>query len=255
MTLRGSWAGGFLLVAAIAIWSTVLAGNVQAAVAPLDDPVDTAVDAGLELVPLAARWWQWAMALPIEPVHDPDGRMCLLGRQTDVWFLAGTDGSRDDIFRECEVPARLPLLVPLAIRYAARPMTRSGASVDCSHLLQQVAMPPEGLQEVRVELDGVVLEAGRTQRAQGHCFDPYPALPHVKDRPAPLAASDGYWLLLDPLPAGEHVLEVHAHYRHPEKPAVETVQHYRYRLHVSWGQHFVRSRERPERHVGASPAG
>ena len=39
---------------------------------------------------LTARWWQWAMAAPVEPYLDPDGRLCAMNQDGPVWFLAGT---------------------------------------------------------------------------------------------------------------------------------------------------------------------
>ncbi|KAF1686246.1 hypothetical protein B1992_08415 [Pseudoxanthomonas broegbernensis] len=204
-------------------------------------PADQDDDA-LDPATLTVAWWQWAMALPIEPMLDVDGSMCELGDFGPVWFLAGTDGIRDDITRTCQIPLGARLLVPVATRYIARTFApRKGDPVPgCEHLQDQAAMPPEGLLQATVTLDGVDVGpvAERRIRSPG-CFDPYPWLPAPEDKPPPLAASDGYWFLLEPLPPGEHVLEVNAHYRREGQSGFEIVQRYRYVLRAGMGARYV----------------
>ena len=199
----------------------------------------------VDLQALVARWWQWAMALPVEPYLDPDGSFCPLGHQGDVWFLAGTDGTRDDIVRSCHVPVGVPMLLPVVNRYVARPFApRHGEAVqECEQLERLASMPPEGLLHAKVVLDGVDLGAvaGHRLRSAG-CFNPYPWLPEPEDKPSPLAASDGYWFLLEPLAPGRHVLEVDAHYRHGD---FELVQRFRYVLHAGGSGTLVMHRARP----------
>lgn len=206
---------------------------------------DIAADATLpdateaNLGELTARWWQWAMALPVEPYLDSDGSMCPLGHMGDVWFLAGTDGIRDDIVRTCDVPLGVSLLLPVVNRYTARPFApRHGDTVpECEQLQAQSAMPPDGLVHAKVTLDGVELGPVAAHRVpSAGCFNPYPWLPEPEGKPAPLAASDGYWLLLDPLPPGRHVLDVDAHYRHD---GFEIVQRFRYVLRAGGGGNLV----------------
>lgn len=213
-----------------------------AAASPADperDPVFPDVNEA-NLGELTVRWWQWAMALPVEPYLDPDGSLCPLGHMGHVWFLAGTDGVRDDIVRTCEVPLGVPLLLPVVNRYAARPFAapRLGDTVpECEQLQAQAAMPPDGLVRAKVTLDGVELGPVTAHRVpSAGCFNPYPWLPEPEGKPAPLAASDGYWLLLDPLPPGRHVLDVDAHYR---REGFEIVQRFRYVLQAGGGGHLV----------------
>jgi hypothetical protein len=57
--------------------------------------------------------------------------------------------------------------------------------------------------------------------ASGACFAAF------SDRPA--GATDGYWLMLAPLPAGEHVLAISAAYRDGGK---QMLQNFQYKLVV-----------------------
>ena len=192
--------------------------------------------------PLTVAWWQWAMALPIEPALDQTGALCALGDHGEVWFLAGTDGTRDDITRTCTVPLGVRLLVPVATRYVRRPFApgKRDPVPDCAQLRDKAAMPPEGLLRARVTLDGAEVVTGSAHRVPSPgCFDPYPWLPAPDDKPPPLAASDGYWHLLEPLPPGEHVLEVDAHYRREGQGGFEIVQRYKYVLRVGGGASYV----------------
>jgi hypothetical protein len=77
-------------------------------------PLDTRVE-GEGYPELTARWWQWAMAAPIEPYFDPDGRFCAMHQDGPVWFLAGTSGG-DPVHRRCVVPSGKYLLLPVINR-------------------------------------------------------------------------------------------------------------------------------------------
>lgn len=189
---------------------------------------------------LTVTWWQWAMSLPVEPWQVNHESMCVLGGQEEAWFLAGTDGI-GDITRTCNVRLGVPLLAPVATRYIVRPFApgKDEPVPDCPQLQARAAMPPQGLLRATVTLDGVDLGAIAQYRVQSDCFDPYPSLPPPEGKPAPLAAADGYWLLLEPLTPGEHVLEVDAHYRREGKGGFEIVQRYRYVLQVGVTPRYV----------------
>jgi hypothetical protein len=63
-------------------------------------------------IQLAARWWQWAMSIPIakNPVCDETGACAAEGQPDDVWFLAGTFGGK--VSRSCSVPYGRPIFFP-----------------------------------------------------------------------------------------------------------------------------------------------
>lgn len=73
----------------------------------------------------SVAWWQWARSFEREssPVADRTGALCSARQSGDVWFLAGTYGTRRTI-RACKVPAGKHLFFPL-INYVVYP--RPGA--------------------------------------------------------------------------------------------------------------------------------
>ena len=166
---------------------------------------------------LIAAWWQWAHALPLAPYLDPDGRLCELGQSGSVWFLAGTDGSFD-AKRECDVPAGKHLFVPIIniaqnLAISRHPMDPAGERASCEQLESGLHLKDEQLVDVTVLVDGVRVDDIRGHHvASDGCFPLYPDV--VDDRrPVPMAASDGYWLLIKPLAAGRHTLTVDVHYQ------------------------------------------
>lgn len=165
--------------------------------------VEDAVD-GVSLGEWTARWWQWSMAQWFPPYLDPDGRLCELGQKGPVWFLAGTDGSFNAM-RSCTVPLEAHLLVPLInmVQYQPRGRTRS-----CEELQKDVAVNNDHLASAVVLLDGQPLGDLRAHRVRSEgCFRLDP-----DDPSSPLAAADGYWLMLRPLSPGRHTLVVGANY-------------------------------------------
>lgn len=189
------------------------------------DAVEHVAVDGAGLGEWTARWWQWAFAQPITPYLDRDGSACAQGQDGPVWFLAGTNG-RFTAKRTCAIPLDKHVLVPVInmIHYARadEPDTpcadlQAGAAVNNDHLASAVVM-----------LDGVVVEgiAQRRVRSNG-CFRI-----EAGDAQSPLAASDGYWIMLKPLPRGRHTLSIGANYANPGEPYGGMHQNFEYVLDV-----------------------
>ena len=159
-----------------------------------------------------ADWWRWALAQPIEPYLDPDGRFCDMGQAGPVWFLAGTDGNFKPK-RVCTVPEGKHLLVPVInMVYFQR---RDRQASTCTELQAAVAVNNDHLVSAAVLLDDKPVGDIRAYRIRSDgCFRLDPA-----DPASPLAAADGYWLMIKPLPSGRHTLRVGANYGSPGKAA------------------------------------
>lgn len=197
---------------AMAAAATVDAAVQQAATAPTPAayvlPADARVE-GESVAALTARWWQWANAMAFPPYRDPDGRLCELGQSGPVWFLAGTDGSFEPQ-RRCTVPEGRHLLVPIINMYrsGARDVGDADDAALCARLQASVAVNNDRLGSAVVLLDGEPLaQASRMRVRSDGCFPADPADPEGH-----IAAADGYWLLLAPLPRGRHRLVVGANY-------------------------------------------
>lgn len=164
---------------------------------------DNASVAGLSQSELTNRWWQWAGSFeyPDSPVSDTTGERCAAGQEGQVWFLAGTYGSRP-ASRTCKVPADKYLFFPL-INYIVMPgMCRQcGCDAVVAHA-REITNDAMGL---FTELDGRALGSLNEHRVPSNgCFNAAARIPtSPKMEPA---ASDGYWLLIPPLPKGKHTL-------------------------------------------------
>ena len=186
---------------------------------------DSAVD-GVSLGDWTARWWRWARGAAIAPYLDPDGRLCDMGQSGPVWFLAGTDGTFEPT-RRCVVPEGRFLLLPV-INMVTWQQSDPGKRAGCAALQASSAVNNDRLVSAVVMLDGKPLGDMRLHRVRSDgcfAFDP-------GDPSSPLAAADGYWLMLKPLSRGHHTLRVGANYGAPDQAYGNMVQNFEYELDV-----------------------
>lgn len=227
-------------VKALAVVVALLASPVAVCATPTQSNAPTAADqmllapdakvAGESFGTLTARWWQWASAQEIAPYLDPDGRLCELGQEGPVWFLAGTSGDFT-AQRECVIPLDRHILVPVINMRDSnrRKGDRSYLPVPCEVLQKSAAVNNEQLGSAIVLIDGVpVTDVARFRVRSDGCF------PLLADDPdSQLTAADGYWLLLKPLPPGRHTLTVGANYAAERSNGYgRMVQNFEYVLYV-----------------------
>lgn len=180
----------------------------------------------------AVAWWQWAMRLPdgVRAYQDPSGAQCTLNQEGPVWFLAGTEGTMQ-VRRTCAMPRGkfvfLPVIALLAHAEPGKPMT-------CREAQAKVAATNDHLVQAEVLLDGKVIAdiAGHRLR-RIPCFDAFRNAGYIQ-RHAPYmpAATDGYWLMLSPLPPGVHRLSVKARYDSPDTLQGDLEEEFEYQLWV-----------------------
>ena len=200
-------------------------------VAPL--PPDVCVD-GIDQPELTARWWRWVLHAPIAPYLDPDGRICDYGQEGPVWFLAGTEGS-GVVRRRCVVPSGKYLLFPVInmVYMQVQPTREHPTRMSCAKLQARASANNDNLVSAVVLVDGVAVQDVRRYRVQTpHCFPLTVDARGEATDGALLAASDGYWLLLPPLPAGHHVIVVGANYGSKDRPYGNMIQDFQYDLDV-----------------------
>lgn len=178
---------------------------------------------------LTARWWRWALSMPVKPYLDPDGRLCELGQKGPVWFLAGTDGSFS-AKRHCAIPEGKFLLIPVInmMQFNDNPNAVHEDPFTCAGLQEGAAVNNDRLAKALVMIDNVPIPHVTDYRVRSEgCFRLDP------DNPAsPLAAADGYWLLLKPLPVGRHTISVGANYNSKDGEYGKMVQFFQYTLVV-----------------------
>jgi hypothetical protein len=170
----------------------------QSVLIPHDEPI-----AGASQEEWARRWWQWAWSFdyPESPVADRTGQFCGARQVGEVWYLAGTYGTRRTV-RTCRVPAGKVIFFPL-INYVVHPAR--GARENCMALMSRAAAMTETPSALVLELDGKQFEALASHRQVSKgCFN----LNEAAASPSPplLAAANGYYVALRPLAAGTHTL-------------------------------------------------
>ncbi len=177
-------------------------------------------------------WWQWLFRMPdgVRATQDPTGRLCEAYQYGGLWYLAGTDGT-GEASRQCTMPTEKHILVPLFVSLAhstpEKPKT-------CDELKKSVRLNDQFVERVVVMIDGIeVASPLQFHQAEMDCFDPFYLAYYLKKKDSFLpAAADGYWLILKPLPVGNHILSVRFKYSPSKDPFETKEQQFRYELIV-----------------------
>ncbi len=160
----------------------------------------------------AASWWQWVLTQPVEsnPVLDPTGANCARGQAGRVWFLAGSFES-GPVTRECTVPAGTMLFFPIVNFVSCAFLTDPPEQRTEEYLRSQNEFVRDNARDLSASVDGrpvrnlqaryfeestlfdLVLPAGNIFGLDpGFVLEP--------------CADAGYYLMLPPLPPGEHTI-------------------------------------------------
>lgn len=194
--------------------------------------------AGKSQLQWAERWWQWASSMRDDqsPLRDVTGRLCAVNQDGDVWFIAGALGG-GKVSRRCTIPAGKAVFLPLIT-------TMFQGDGDCRKAVANAAATSDHLAYASFELDGVASNnLTRYRQASKGCFALHPDIdtsPNATDNgngngggsDSIKAATDGYWILLQPLSPGEHLLKFTAAYDKPDENYGQMKQDITYRLTV-----------------------
>lgn len=187
-------------------------------IAPLYTFADEAYNAGVmkshssiehqALGDWGAKWWQWSFSFKRSksPVSDLSGELCAMGQEGSVWFLAGSY-STSPVLRKCIVPHGKKIFFPVinSMYYSPR-----NISSTCESAVSGVKKQTEYPSNLFVSINGKEIENPYLHReASKKCFDPFKKLlPDGSQRSwAYPGASDGYWIALDSLAVGNHILK------------------------------------------------
>ena len=187
---------------------------------------------GTDRATYANDWWQWAASMPDSesPVQDMTGEKCAVNQRGHVWYLAGGFGT-SLIARSCTVPKDQHIFFPVInmVVYPPREL-----SITCDAAKATAAQNNARHVFVRVFLDGFELQnAERFRVASLDCFDLMGRWPAAAGAPViSPTATDGYWIMLRPLPSGQHILEFRALYTNPEQAFGNMVQNISYDLTI-----------------------
>jgi len=161
-----------------------------------------------------AAWWQWALSIPAarNPVSDHTGQFCDQGQSGPVWFLAGTFGFSTE--RSCTVPAGKALFFPLVNRISGAGVgscepTKPGVACDVDAFIRSALDFLARVDILEAEVDGVPLQDLAQYVALSTPFAVTLPSGAVFGLPAGKFAphiASGYWLMLAPLPSGQHTI-------------------------------------------------
>jgi hypothetical protein len=154
----------------------------------------------------SATWWKWAGPIPknIHPILDQSGENCDVQQSGKVWFLAGTEG--ETVVRECTIPQGKAIFFPIISAACYLPADEFDEEVErenCANVIDLVS-------NLEVTVDGKELQDLEQYRVQSPVFTLTVGENNYLDEPAGTTVkgvADGYWIMLTPLPRGEH--EIH----------------------------------------------
>ncbi len=175
--------------------------------------------AGLSYAEWSEAWWQWVSAIPAgqNPMVDMTGANCDLNQSGPVFFLAGAPGITDQtIARTCTVPPGKYLFFPVLNYINDYPCPDPGFQPYPGQTLEEFlragAVSALGAaSSIVVEVDGESFPDGELFRFTSRMFDftGDPSLiafdPCITGS-VQQGASDGWWIMIEPLPSGEHTV-------------------------------------------------
>jgi hypothetical protein len=194
---------GCLIISAVLIiplaHSSVEGSNTSQSVYPINSK-----PYGLTYGDWSAKWWQWTSAIPTKdnPTVDETGAKCAVGQKDpNLWFLAGTGGG--EVTRACSIPAGKAILFPVLnveCDYFSPDLKTESDLRKCAKDDQDKAT------NLRATVDGVAIPDLKAYRTQSPLFNmTLPKDNVIGVSPGTTQAiSDGYWIILEPLPPGKH---------------------------------------------------
>ena len=200
-------------VGACGLAAAALAGNPNPGVAPVNSSAY-----GHSYGGWSAEWWKWFLSIPT-PDHPGIGGDCGEGQSGQVFFLAAdfTGGGLS-----CTIPAGKAILLAMVnvecSTVEAPPFF--GADEEELRACAKCFADQIVVSSLEASLDGEALGDLGSYRAASPLFSfDYPAdnIFGIPGGPATGdSVSDGYWLLLNPLPAGNHTLTFGGAFDFPE---------------------------------------
>jgi hypothetical protein len=163
---------------------------------------------GLSYREWSAEWWKWLDGIPEDrnPAADPTGAFCAENQNASgpVWFLAGTWGSKE--VRSCTIPPGKSLLIS-PIEAICTPVDTPGVKTE-EDMRQCTKEDQDKVNLVSVTVDGFEIPRMTDYRFQSPLFNLTLPENNVMGVPAQetQGVSDGYFVMLKPLPQGEHVI-------------------------------------------------
>ena len=160
----------------------------------------------------AAKWWQWALAIPTDhnPLYDETGADAAQGQSGPVWFLCGVFNASGTAERTVTLPAEKALLFPIVNNVFISTLPTDPTTAD--GIRPMIAPLINDATDLACEVDGVAVQYLSHYCTESPLFEV--TLPADNVFGADLGTygpsmDEGYYLMLDPLKAGNHLLHFH----------------------------------------------
>jgi hypothetical protein len=163
----------------------------------------------------AIEWWRWLWSAPpaVNPGLDATGENIDFGQEGPVWFLAPNYGGVN--VRSATIPTGKALFVDVAAWFDSPGI---GGSENVDELFASVNAAAEATSDVRLSVDGVAVPDIELFRLTAGPFDvtvPEDNMWDLFGIPTPAgtygpSATEGWFVMLPPLSAGEHTIEIFA---------------------------------------------
>lgn len=169
----------------------------------------------------AAAWWQWFGSIPkgSNPGEDTTGQHCSLGQNDpNMWFLIESFDS-DKYVRSCTIPSDRHVFVPSLAAYCDTRLDKLESEQDLAACAQDYNEATT--KDFSLKLDERTINSVQSYRVTSPLTNfTYPEN-NVLDEPAyaSLGVVDGFFVILEPLPIGNHRLHIQTIELNPPKGA------------------------------------
>ena len=166
---------------------------------------------GLTYAEHAENFWKWLLSLPADhsPIDDPTGENCSVGQDnsnSSIFYLSVNAGGRSD--KVCEVPAGKSLLIPVMV-VEVSDKESPGASEE--ELSNAATKDQDSVNSLYLKIDNNEHSYQDLLKYRTHTntFDvifPDNGLFGVMKGGPSKAVADGFYILTEPLPTGNHTI-------------------------------------------------
>jgi hypothetical protein len=174
---------------------------------------------GLSYGQWGAAWWQYVYSIPVptNPLLDQTGAQCGTGQAgRKVFFLVGVLNVSGTATRNCTVPAGTMLFFPLTNYEADNFCPPISPPLDVAGLQAMAKSSIDAVTALEADIDGVQITNPFGYRAaspgaftitfpDNNLFQYFGCLTITAGSYAPFV-SDGYWVMLAPLPPGAQTI-------------------------------------------------
>lgn len=175
----------------------------------------------------SAEWWQFVLSIPLSenPIFDETGEKCVVGQHGPVWFLAGTFSGTAT--RECSIPEGKAIFFPVlnnTIFNTPNVCGQGPENESAAALRARIAPFSDNVTTLSLSVDGERVPGLRKDfRFQSKPFEVSLPEDNIANPPCveaglgkvpagiySPAVSDGFYVMLKPLPVGEHTIHIRA---------------------------------------------